>query len=47
MFYKFGQIARVHIPTATRNQDARFDFSHPTSLTLAHANEMINKHPDR
>ncbi|MCK9926224.1 hypothetical protein MXD62_03410 [Frankia sp. Mgl5] len=25
MFYKFGQIAHVHTPTAIRNQDARFD----------------------
>ncbi|MCK9900666.1 hypothetical protein MXD63_11320 [Frankia sp. Cpl3] len=25
MFYKFGQIAHVHTPTAIKNQDARFD----------------------
>ncbi|OAA24357.1 hypothetical protein UG55_10301 [Frankia sp. EI5c] len=25
MFYKFGQMAHVHTPTAIRNQDARFD----------------------
>lgn len=30
MFYKFGQIAQVHTPTAIRNQEARFDrVTHP------------------
>ncbi|EFC81770.1 hypothetical protein FrEUN1fDRAFT_5093 [Parafrankia sp. EUN1f] len=37
MFYKFGQIAHVHTPTAIRNQDARFDRVTRPACTRNHA----------